>query len=643
MECNKDEAIRAKTIAEKKLIDKDYAGSKKFILKAQTLYPGLDGVSQMLTTLDVYIASENKVNGEADWYGILGVNPNDDDETIKKHYRKLALLLHPDKNKSLGSDGAFKLLSEAWSLLSDKSKRSAYNQKRTMRVFQQKVQSHSGAAPGANGVSSFAKRPTAKANSRNHQATRIVRPPAPAPAPPPVVPKRDDTFWTICHRCKMHYEYLNLYLNHTLLCPNCQEPFLAKEMPPPVNLPKPTQSHQRHHNSTNHGRTQNSGPPPPPPPPPTVYNNSDNTKNVQWNPSSRTSVLSTDPSITTKAASVIQQVSDRLRKEREELYSKKRKADDDIQAQAQASGVKIPFQMSTVNGGVINNSVNRNRELNYFELRLMLMKKARTEICKKLSERDSDEKSKENEESQTSQTAENEEREDEAMSVPDPDFHDFDLDRTENSFEDNQVWAAYDDDDGMPRFYAIVHKVLSRKPLKMKISWLNSKTTAEFGSFDWLGYGFRKTCGEFRIGRHEVYKSLNSFSQKVEWKKSPRGSVLILPRKGQVWALYRNWTHDWNESIPDDVIHKYDMVQVVEDYNEEKGVPVSPLVKFAGFRTVFHPHTYKNEVKVIPKEEMFRFSHQVPRYLLTGSEGHNAPKGCLELDPAATPLDLIEE
>lgn len=664
MECNKDEAIRAKTIAEKKLSDKDYAGAKKFIAKAQSLYPGLDGISQMLTTLDVYIASENKVSGEVDWYAILGVSPNDDDETIRKHYRKLALMLHPDKNKSLGADGAFKLLSEAWSLLSDKSKRLAYNQRRSMGGFHQKVSSQSGAppaaaAPGANGVHSFVKQATTKTNSRNHHTTRmppgpgsvppVVRPSAPAaPPPPPVVSQRTDTFWTICHGCKMHYEYLNLYRNNTLLCPNCHEPFLAKEMPPPSSLHKSTQStsQQRHQNSIHLGKnttaTKNSG-----------INSYDN-KNLHWDSFTRRNVAcNTDPSIASKAASVIQQVNDRLKRQREEFYSvwpsKKSKADDD----SQSSGVKIPYQMSTGNDGAAagnlygvfstNSSVNRSRELNHFETRHMLMKKAQVEIRKKLKEWESEEKSQEQKPIEKSETVDKQEREELAMNVPDPDFHDFDLDRTENSFEDNQVWAAYDDDDGMPRFYALIHKVLSRKPLKMKISWLNSKTTAEFGSFDWLGYGFRKTCGEFRIGRHELYKSLNSFSQKVEFKRTPRGAILIYPKKGQVWALYRNWSRDWNENIPDDVIHKYDMVEVLEDYNEEQGVPVSPLVKFVGFRTVFHPHTYKNEVKVIPKEEMFRFSHQVPKYLLTGSEADNSPKGCLELDPAATPLDLIQE
>ncbi|PQQ02778.1 uncharacterized protein Pyn_41251 [Prunus yedoensis var. nudiflora] len=84
------------------------------------------------------------------------------------------------------------------------------------------------------------------------------------------------------------------------------------------------------------------------------------------------------------------------------------------------------------------------------------------------------------------------------------------------------------------------------------------------------------------------------------------------------------------------------MVEVVEDYNEDLGVLVAPLVKVAGFKTVFHRHLDPEEARRIPREEMFRFSHHVPSYLLTGHEAPNAPKGCRELDPAATPSELLE-
>ncbi|XP_021910148.1 uncharacterized protein LOC110823946 [Carica papaya] len=489
MECNKDEAVRAKEIAERKITEKDYTGARKFTLKAQNLYPQLDGLSQMLTIIDVHISAEKKINGEADWYGVLGVNPLADEETVRRQYRKLALILHPDKNKSRGADGAFKLVSEAWSLLSDKAKRLNYNQKRGSGAVQQKFATQSGVssqAPSANGFHNSTNTTTSKVRASNGN---LQGDPASFSSP---LHQKPSTFWTICNGCKTQYEYLRIYLNHTLLCPNCHEAFLALERAPPPNVLKAS-----------------------------------NCKEYQDKNSCPVSV-----------------------------------ADD------------------------------------------------------------SDEPL--------------------SINVPDPDFHNFDLDRAENSFADDQVWAAYDDDDGMPRYYARIHKVISLKPFKMKISWLNSRSNTELGPLDWVGSGFSKTCGDFRCGRHEITETLNSFSHKVQWMKGSRGVIRIYPRKGDVWALYRNWSSDWDEHTPDEVIHKYDMVEVLDDYNEEEGVTVSLLVKVAGLRTVFRKCIDSNEVRRIPKGEMFRFSHQVPNYVLTGKEAPNAPAGFRELDPAATPLELLQ-
>lgn len=41
MECNKDEALRAKEICEAKLAEKDFIGAKKFALKVDKLFNGL--------------------------------------------------------------------------------------------------------------------------------------------------------------------------------------------------------------------------------------------------------------------------------------------------------------------------------------------------------------------------------------------------------------------------------------------------------------------------------------------------------------------------------------------------------------------------------------------------------------------------
>ncbi|KAK4436233.1 Chaperone protein DnaJ [Sesamum alatum] len=771
MECNRDEANRAKSIAESKLEQKDYVGAQKFALKAQTLYPGLDGISQLLAMLDVYISAENKINGEVDWYGVLGVNPSADDETLKKQYRKLALALHPDKNKFIGADGAFKLISEAWSLLSDKVKRLAYNQRRSFKGFEQNVPTYT-AGPSAappppppppmeNPFFTFMSRspPAPKPKNRSGKApTRTPTyahgpssTPTPTPPPPPSY-QRPDTFWTICQRCKMQYEYLKVYLNHTLLCPNCHQPFMATQTAPPVNFrksPKPVPWKRQHGlndllpndylprpNIYAPGRkfaaAQKSGAGQAGP-------SSHRHANYQQSPLSGTAnTVSTDPSAAAKAANLVQQAQETLKRTHTESYasawwdgiSKKRKLEDGSSQFGMNSNMaqgNSGFGTSSASGsrmygfpgsgsGTASASGSRTygfpgtypqpnstREMTPIEVRKMLMEKAQREILKTLSKpmmettanaagkekqkanesnkeryrnnsnvqghrvdgsselsvtkmaeqaekrragRSADDPSAEQgEKRQACHSADNKIEEYPTavtMSVPDPDFHDFDRDRTEDSFADNEVWAAYDDDDGMPRFYVLISKVISRDPFKLRIGWLNSKNNSEFSTADWVGSGFYKTSGEFRVGRYETCEAVNAFSQRVSWSKGPRGSVLILPQKDDVWALYTNWSYDWNVHTPDEVVHKYDMVMVLGDYSEEQGVSVAPLEKVVGFKTVFRPNLDSDVIKRIPKEEMFRFSHLVPHHLLTSQEAPNVPNGCVELDPAATPLELLQ-
>ncbi|XP_020583225.1 uncharacterized protein LOC110026578 [Phalaenopsis equestris] len=737
MECNRDEALRAKEIAERKATEKDYVGAKKFALKAQNLFPSLEGISQMITTLDVYLAAEAKVNGEKDLYAILHVNASADEETVKKQYRKLALLLHPDKNKFTGAEGAFQLVSEAWNVLSDRSKKMLYDQRIYARGLQQKAsqpsKTKSDSKSASNGFYQFANCAAAKVAAQKSNAPR----PPTGPSTPTQAPLT--TFWTSCAGCCMQYEYHIMYLNKSLLCPKCKQPFLATELPaPPSGLRAPKWPSKqpnlvdKNNNSSaptsgfQHGASADSS----------------SGTNFQWGPFSGLSATAgADGSSTVaQAANVVQQAYEKAKRQREEAQAAARR-EEFLRKRYNTSrrNANPPSNLYTGTGADIN--VNRkrdigddagnncavnqnhsvsatrntftdgdkvtvdslkpswssrlaafNREFMHLDVRPLLVEKARFGILKKIAELNSAEAAKGREKDRAknkqklkedikeskdvdnllkdtvhggysgkevlnsrSKVLQKEDQQDDvnddsdkdlglpvSIDVPDPDFHDFDNDRTEEAFGGDQIWATYDDDDGMPRYYALIQKVLSKKPFKVRMSFLTSKSNVEFAELDWVSIGFSKTCGEFRVVRYEVIDSINIFSHKVKWEKGFRGVIRILPSKGDTWALYRNWTPYWNEHTSDDVIHKYDMVEVLGDYNEDQGVSVVSLVKVAGFKTVFRRHFDPKEVKVIPKKEMFRFSHQVPSYVLTGEEADNVPKGCLELDPAATPLELLQ-
>ncbi|EPS67312.1 hypothetical protein M569_07463, partial [Genlisea aurea] len=66
------------------------------------------------------------------YYDVLGVNSNSSDDEIRRAYRKLAMQWHPDKwsknpSRLVDAKQKFQQIQEAYSVLSDKTKRSLYD------------------------------------------------------------------------------------------------------------------------------------------------------------------------------------------------------------------------------------------------------------------------------------------------------------------------------------------------------------------------------------------------------------------------------------------------------------------------------------------------------------------------------------
>ena len=64
-----------------------------------------------------------------DYYEVLGVPRDAADADIKRAYRRMAMKYHPDRNKDdANAEDRFKEVQEAYDVLSDQKKRTAYDQ-----------------------------------------------------------------------------------------------------------------------------------------------------------------------------------------------------------------------------------------------------------------------------------------------------------------------------------------------------------------------------------------------------------------------------------------------------------------------------------------------------------------------------------
>ncbi|KAI3953060.1 hypothetical protein MKW98_020255 [Papaver atlanticum] len=145
------------------------------------------------------------------------------------------------------------------------------------------------------------------------------------------------------------------------------------------------------------------------------------------------------------------------------------------------------------------------------------------------------------------------------------------------------MWAIFDNLDGMHRYYARINKVYS--PFKVDLTWLEF-VPGDLDETAWKRSGLPVACGKFKHEKTDTIEDIDTFSHKIVREKAVRNTYKIYPRKGETWALCKNWNMKWSS-----------------EPNNHREVP--------SFRTI-------------------------------GRERKDVPEGYFELDPASLPCNLEE-
>ncbi|CAI5468392.1 unnamed protein product [Closterium sp. Yama58-4] len=749
MECNREDAAKAKELAEAALSSGDYARARRLVTKAQSLFPNLDGLTQVSAVVEVHEASLNRVGGDVDWYALLQIPAFcDDDSQIKKAYRRLALLLHPDKNKTSGAEAAFKLLSEAFTVVSDKQKKAVHDAKRRVNV----TTGRSGAAAGA------------KASRSQQKAPAAAKPPPAAPAGAAAAGAggqgAGNQFETRCPTCGTRFLCLKDAMAAVVQCIICKSSF--KAVPATASASNASAAgnaagsveealraraeEERAQRERVAGEVQQE------------QAKAQVRRQMQMDEllerrqrqQAKTAAAAAGASGAENGTAGVQAAAAGGESERggmgqaqgagggvgedEEMVgggtrrsARSRKPvvyhlgddddDDDVmevtEAEAGMKGVNgvgaggggqprrpRADQDAAVGGdsskgsgvdgrhGMAGDASGRVQgEGNSMDVPMEGKPGMSSHAARK--EEGSGKKSgggkrngflregevvelisSDEEEAESEEEEEEEGGEAQRFSVPDPDFHCFDDDRTEETFRQGDVWTLYDDSDGFPRFLGAIRQV-SHVPFSCTIVWLepaalSKKRTAAATAITQTEAAAaladpaeraEPSIGYFKFGKPTTLDSVNTFSFRISKLLSPNArTATVLPEIGQVWALYAERSF---------ARRRYYLVEVIP---AESSIPLpsDPAVASAAAATGVHGVTamgwravwflervpggvFSSLFQRIPGGTQFvrlnSFSHLVPSFHLQGNESSPKrlpppPRGALELDPAATPSNL---
>lgn len=467
-----NEAIHHKTLAESRFNGGDLMSALNHARKALSLFPNTEGVSSMVTAFEIISSAAGDT---PEWYKILQVEPFSHINTIKQQYRKLALVLHPDKNPYAGCEEGFKLVNEAFRVFSDRVRRTEYDMKLRIRIQGEMV---SGAC----------------------------------------VDDETPTFWTVCSGCRSLHKFDRKYLGHNLMCPSCKKSFEAKEVEKEEGGRDGSENGASTSKIITYSRRKKR-----------VGDDGESLRRASetgemreegaeaLNASERLDEEDEGMMTLAEMQSVIRRKKPKVKSKITEKDSTREESMGRETQEISSDDVSMTETLMEKREALKNRKNTKKKTTNHKELTEIVDLDYVPRVDRK---RDRGKLSQE-------------------MYMEDEDFelYDFDKDRMPRSFKKGQVWAIYDGgDDKMPRSYCLVSEVVSLNPFKVWVSWLDYESEK---LISWKKISSsHMPCGRFRVSEKALIEQVKPFSHTVNCERAAREVYQIYPRKGSVWAVY---------------------------------------------------------------------------------------------------------
>lgn len=210
-----------------------------------------------------------------------------------------------------------------------------------------------------------------------------------------------------------------------------------------------------------------------------------------------------------------------------------------------------------------------------------------------------------------------------------------------SNFECDQVWLCYD---RCTCFVKYAH-IVSVEPEQMlvKVNWYKPCPKSDKEKI-WCDSGLPASCGEF-VQQESALVALDGptkFSQLLFSGYGCDSKLQVYPKKGEVWAIYKDWDFNWDLAI----LLKCElyMVEVITNFSEDFGLKVVYLSRVQGTKNSFQRSSQKYNCLIsnfhsdfsllVPPDKLYMFSRVVPVVQSNGT---------FELDKLSVPENLSED